>query len=573
MYNDYKISAHLVIFRYWRCSCWFVYWLSMCHCIYIYNSKKKEQVVAVTILPFFYILCVGSAFAMDDPPENQQEQGYQSQHRESTVSESQSSLNEISPHSCPQCPCCSLPCLGIAAGALIGATSSGVLGYFLAPQICGCLGKQGALIVGTGGCTACGGGLGAGLCQARTGVQCCNHGTPSPEQGGESSSTSSSLPITTQPGPINPYGTIPGPSQEHSTSFISGYNGLGQISSLQGMQSVLLGVSEQVSTMLKTITLKMHETHTEEPTSIQSGRTSFRKSVLSMLPTNGASSSVQTFFPCKLLVFSDTYTSNLECKTGSSHVGIVTNLSTDWTIGLTMHSNKGRKQESSGMKVGTSIGSVQAQLNTTGLLAAIVSNSGKPGITTTISTCYSWGTIKNSRSVSDHERDLCTKGNADISMSGGLVQVGYNVFLSKGVVVIPYVEYLMSYVQWRPYSEHSGLNPCTISKNSEKFHETSIGFRNQWTVTNRSSLQLWVAGVSGCRKQSHLHSRLLQARIGQYEAWVPTRKNQYKRTDIGFAYSINLMDTVQIELNGKTCFEKGETLKTQQIGCTLQYVY
>lgn len=371
--------------------------------------------------------------------------------------------------------------------------------------------------------------------------------------------------------------TQPRPScmieERETVLFLPGYNHQEQCRSLDSLQSMLVPISMQVMHILKSLALNVYEIPKDTETHSTTQFVSHRKR---QLPSLGITtvSSITGRPRSRITAFVDGYPSTLKQKSHSGQVGMVIECTPMTRIALAYTCYKDTtKKDFYGIHMGSSVGYTQMKVHQEGISSLIAVNPTGSGFTSHLSCCYGWGNAKTIRHISSIAQDTKTKGHPDIYLRGGLMQLGYNYPIVPSLRITPYVEYLMTYVQWRPYRESSGMFPRELSKNKERIEEKGIGVRNQWMVTSTSHIQTWIAGVIGYRKQSSLHSKLLQAHNSHYEVWVPIRNKRYRRMDIGIAYTIRPMDTVRLALNGKTGFEKSETFKIQQIGCTLQYFY
>lgn len=52
--------------------------------------------------------------------------------------------------------------------------------------------------------------------------------------------------------------------------------------------------------------------------------------------------------------------------------------------------------------------------------------------------------MKNTRTVTHGDSKASAKGTPDISLIGGLVQLGYNISISKSISITPYKEAMLS---------------------------------------------------------------------------------------------------------------------------------
>lgn len=358
-------------------------------------------------------------------------------------------------------------------------------------------------------------------------------------------------------------------------TFIPGYNRAGQISSLQSMQSILLGSSEQVLYSLRLLALKAYTNTSYEDDSLQlmTKFTSKRHMLSGPHQKNTQNTLTSAFKSYSMFGFIDNYTANLERKCRGGRIGIITNLMPNVRLGLAYNRNKEAAKEHIGMRFGTASGSVKAQTTTDSLSAVISWNTDKFGFTGHLASCYGWGKVKTNRYFTHGDSEVGAKGKPDISLGGGLFQLGYNLPITKRFSFTPYIEYMISTVSWSSYSEKTGPLPCKISQNKEYVMEQSIGLRNQWKVTTNSQLQSWVSAISGKRTLEGIHSKPLIAQIDRYKASIPTYKKRYVRTELGLSYEANIIDTINIGINTSVRLEKTKRFEGQQINTYIQYTY
>lgn len=271
--------------------------------------------------------------------------------------------------------------------------------------------------------------------------------------------------------------------------------------------------------------------------------------------------------------FVDNYAANLERKCHAGRIGIITNLIPNVRLGLAYNRNKEAAKEHIGMRFGTASGSVKAQTTTDSLSAVISWNTDNFGFTGHLASCYGWGKVKTNRYFTHGDSEVGAKGKPDISLGGGLFQLGYNLPITKHCSFTPYIEYMLSTVSWSSYREKTGPLPCKISQNKEYVMEQSISLRNQWKVTTNSQLQTWVSVISGKRTLESIYSKPLVAQIDMYKASVPTYKKRYVRTELGLSYEANIIDTINIGINTSVRLEKTKRFEGQQVNTYIQYTY
>lgn len=361
----------------------------------------------------------------------------------------------------------------------------------------------------------------------------------------------------------------------YDVAFIPGYNRAGQISSLQSMQSILLGSSEQVLYSLRLLALKAYTNTSYEDDSLQlmTRFTSKRHMLSGPHQKNTQNTLISALKSYVMFGFIDNYTANLERKCRGGRIGIITSLMPNVRLGLAYNRNKEAVKEHIGMRFGTASGSVKAQTTTDSLSTVISWNTEDFGFTGHLASCYGWGKVKTNRYFTHGDSEVGAKGKPDISLGGGLFQLGYNLPITKHFSFTPYIEYMLSTVSWSSYHEKTGPLPCKISQNKEYVMEQSIGLRNQWKVTTNNQLQTWVSVISGKRTLASIYSKPLIAQIDRYKASIPTYKKRYVRTELGLSYEANLIDTINIGLNTSVRLEKTKRFEGQQINTYIQYTY
>ena len=166
----------------------------------------------------------------------------------------------------------------------------------------------------------------------------------------------------------------PGSSQgggSGMSTLIPGYNIHSQMSSLQGLQCVLLSTVEQVAENLKILTLKAVNTSKENKFNVASfnhgvskKNTSFQKHFSANVPANkqGIDNRIVSSLD-KFHVFAvmDGYSMNLEKKVRSGQLGIITDIFSDLSIGLVYEHNSSSSKEYTGVMFDSAIGSAKQQ--------------------------------------------------------------------------------------------------------------------------------------------------------------------------------------------------------------------
>lgn len=165
------------------------------------------------------------------------------------------------------------------------------------------------------------------------------------------------------------------------------------------------------------------------------------------------------------------------------------NLSPTINIGLAYNCNKKVYKEYSEARINSNSGSVKSKSTNDGLAAIFTLNPEKKGLAGTMIGLYSWRKVTNSRRSTHGEKHIVTKGSSNITLVGGLVQLGYNIPTIKTLMLTPYVECLFSRVKWSPYTEKQSPVTYKIRENRENLLEKSVGLKTKWELTEHSQLQ------------------------------------------------------------------------------------
>lgn len=359
--------------------------------------------------------------------------------------------------------------------------------------------------------------------------------------------------------------------------FIPGHNAESHMNSLLGMQCALLNTSEQILTTLKLLALKGCEKAFESESILQPeehfyvktqrvrGPVKIFKGNNQLVPTG-----VNFLSPFATI---NSYEGNLEHKIRSGQVGVMIDVAPGFCCGFAYNRHYNNIKDYSGVQLGTGIGGVKTKSETECLSTVITLNPNKAGFTGQLASSYGWGKVKNTRSFTHANRGVCANGTPNISLTGGLIQLGYNILVSRDVTVTPYIETLYSLVKWSSYKELSGPLPCEVSKNKEQVIEKSIGVRSHWQVTNKSQLQVWVAGISRDCGIDSIRCKPLRSRSSRYEASVPGSRRIYQRTEFGVSYTASLTDKLVLGIHSMIHLESPRKIEGQQMSLALQYVY
>lgn len=374
-----------------------------------------------------------------------------------------------------------------------------------------------------------------------------------------------------------------GGSSGGTSTLIPGYNIHSQMSSLQGLQCVLLSAVEQVAENLKVLTLKALSASKENKSNIASfnhdtskKNTSFQKHFSANVPTNKQevdNSIISSLEKFHVFAVIDSYSMNLERKVRSGQLGIITNIFSDLSIGMAYAHNNSLSKEYIGAMFGSVIGSAKAMMNTNALSAIFIWNTNKTGLSGCISSYYGWGKMKNTRQYLHTEEIISSKGSPNIMLGGGLIQVGYNCLISKTLMITPYIEYLFITTGWKEYDEIKGSLPSHISSTKEELISKNIGIRNRINFTENSQLQTWVTGAFGQRKLGSITAQPLKSTKSIYKAMIQNSKKKYVQGEAGLSYEIIVTSHCKIGLSGDVQLEKNRPLKNGNVKCFFHLIY
>ena len=359
-------------------------------------------------------------------------------------------------------------------------------------------------------------------------------------------------------------------TEKETCLFIPGYSHEGQVSSLLGLQGVLLGSTEKVITTLRLLALQ----HTNKHTVGQSLEIDSRPR--SQIPSSDIISSyIQLQNPGFLRYFSiaaDNYESNLECKSRSAQLGLTMNPTPYVHVGLMYHRQNKYFSFSKEVQLDSACGIAKAKTKVEGLAGIVTLNPDKAGFTGQFASYYGWGNTKNHRSIGYIGRELETKGCSKIHLSGGLVQLGYNLPLANNWFLTPYIENVFSIVTWNGYKEAPSPFACSISKNKEQLWRNSIGMKTIGEIGNNSQMQIWTAYSTGYHKIAGLTSMFLDAPMKKYQVAVPGIDRKSTQVEVGISHQTKITTTLTSYLNAITKINNGE-LDTSHLTLSIVYHY
>lgn len=366
---------------------------------------------------------------------------------------------------------------------------------------------------------------------------------------------------------------------EGTSSFVSGYDTLGNINSLQGLQCVLGRTTSQVSTILKMWSLKNmscpHETRKNIvithrlQNDIVSHIKRQKKPFCSSSPHLSLLSKLSV--PYHMFSFSEGYHTNLEYKPHTMQAGIIAYPCLGLGVGLAYDYLEGRSDSFVKTQYNVS-GSVKAKTTTNILSSTIAWNMDQTGLMGQIIGCYGWGYMRNTRHFPFIRKNVGVHSNPEVELNGGLLQLGYNIQSPFSIMFTPYIEGMFVTVGWKKYREHYGILSGTISNYKEQIWERSVGLRGYWDISPQIQVQAWISKVFGHSNTAMLKATSLLFSIPLYEVWLPVTKKNYIKNEIGMSYSMNLLDMVNIGLKG-ILHHTNDTLTAQSLQFSLRYMY
>lgn len=578
----------------------------------IQKIKGNYRKIAVNaIIPFCIFFCVTEAVGMNNrngyssSPVNERTPLLQSSHSFQRIEASprREGCCARMKRRCGRCSEGMCTCAIVAAESAICGVASGVTSYIATQKLeselywalkITCTQLSSPTYVGLVGC---GVGCASAAAVSATSIGCmkcyqttCSHRAENTDgeqhlDSEDESETSSQIAlhvITTQPSSIgisNPAVITRQPDPRDTASsyysrFLSEFDPKSHIHSLLGMQSTLLDISEQTVSALRQAVLKTHEHMLGAEMMYQQEGYVYSKGQKFQYPSCVAKGTDSLFLKRYVhhFVTFDSYETNFEHKLGSGQAGIVADMTSGVCLGLvySRHNNHGKMY--SGIPNSPWTGMIKVRTNTESLSAGLAFNIGGTGVTGHFASCYGWGKAKNIRSFIHGTMEVCSKGSPDIRIAGGLVQLGYNLSVSKQIRLIPYIETTCSVVQCGSYKESLSLFSCELTKNKEQVIEKSIGLRSYWKPSDMLQAQLWIAAVSGCRDVKSLSCNIVKSRL-KHEVSVPSKQTRYKKTDVGLSYLINITPRLCLEMNGMTSFENIKKSKEKQLTLFFTYNY
>lgn len=380
---------------------------------------------------------------------------------------------------------------------------------------------------------------------------------------------------------------FPGPGTDGSTaSFMSGFDATTHLSSLQGVQCLLVPISMQTIDSLKTLVLKTVNTTMKE--------TYFQDHAYAFVPSGTYKTFTHTskksgpFYatapmsqwlhrPSSLGLYqlfssTDVSQTNLEYTTQSATVGAICYPLNRWSAGIMYDTTHGKNNYSARV-IQVPVDSVQATVERNRLSAAIAWNIDTQGLNGVLSSCYGWGTGKTTRYFRHAGESAYAKGHTAMAVYGVLGQLGYTIPLSDSTVLTPYVEQLVVQVTASPYEETQGQGTAMISKHREHTREKSFGIRHQWIHHNTSQLQTWLTKNYRHQRKSDMIVQPRMYSISTNTLLLPGYKKTYSFYEVGLSFKKNVTETCIVGLSGKVQYDTIQKDTKQQGTCYIQYLF
>lgn len=378
--------------------------------------------------------------------------------------------------------------------------------------------------------------------------------------------------------------SLPSTSEEGkpSNTLISEYNIVGNLSSLQGLQSALCTNVNHTLLFLKLLTLKGHTISSSEDENINpyftvkpSSNSGIVKDASPIKYAKGIHQHINTIlYPQSQLVGGITgYDKKLTCNEYVTKVKLLKMSIDGLNIGLSYDAKKNVFRTYDGLKMPLGCGSARIKTETH-LLATVASwNTKKSGPTGQVAICCGLGKMKAIRAFSHGDIEEYSKGNSTMYLHGALSQVGYTICLNNKIRITPYMECTFVKVQKEPYKEYKGVIPTTISGHYEKLFGKGLGIHIDWNQYSTTALQVWSAITIGQHHTSQLVSSSSLSPLFSHELAIPMYQIQHLQTEIGLSYRRYIKDSIAINVNGHLQFEKIKKCLSQSINLALTYSY
>lgn len=364
---------------------------------------------------------------------------------------------------------------------------------------------------------------------------------------------------------------------EGTSAFVSGYDILGNVSSLQELQCIFGSATTQVSSILKMWSLRntscVNETkcNMSKSYSFYSDISRKKEKKISDLSLPQLSLLSHLSAPYHMFSSIDGYYKNLEYKPHAIQAGVIVFPGTGLQVGVSYDFLENRMNPPFKIQH-NSFGSAKAKTTTNILSLAAAWNTEQTGLMGQAIGCYGWGYMPNTRYVPFIGEKVSVNSKPDIELNGGLFQLGYNIQFSSPIRLTPYVEGMLVSVGWKNYKEHYGIVSSNISNYKEVLWERSIGLRGYWNINPQSNVQAWISKIFGRSNVTNLKATSLLFSIPLYKIRLPALEKQYIKNEFGMSYSMKLSDKISMSLNSIFDYTNN-TLHAQNIQCSFQYVY
>lgn len=368
-------------------------------------------------------------------------------------------------------------------------------------------------------------------------------------------------------------------SQSHSKklqmlSYIDGYNKKSQIFSLKSLQGIFYSPKEQMLARLKNFVLQ-NDFMPKDVDYYEYDREDYTNTIVqypiirSNIMVKNSCSSLKR---CNFFGYSKNNSKNLEIKPSSCQIGIITNTKSGLSLSLAYNRDKDKVSSFSHMIMEPCCNPAQSTINSDCLSSLFIWDPNYSGFKGYIVTAYGWGQMKNTRYAIHNKKEICTKGEAAVTMYGSLYRLGYTLPLKKSIMFTPYIENSFVQIAWKSYNEHIGVLPCKISNYKERTYERNIGVHISWTDKDCSLLQAW-AVISNRR---HISSKIESVPLSAlnsffYLSKIPGNKKEYTQKEVGISYKRKVIERVAITFDSKFFYKKHNNGK--EVECNIHYIF
>lgn len=356
-------------------------------------------------------------------------------------------------------------------------------------------------------------------------------------------------------------------------SYIDGYNKKSQLSSLKSLQGLFYNPKEQMLARLKTFVLQ----NDVMPTDINyyGYDREDDTNTISQYPvmlSNIVKNSCPNLKQCTFFGYSKNNSKNLKLKPYSYQIGIITNIKSSLSLSLAYNRDKDKISSFSHMIMEPFCNPAQSTINLDCLSNLFIWNPSHSGFKGYIVSAYGWGQMKNMRYAIHNKKEICTKGETNITIYGSLYRLGYTLPLKKSIMFTPYIENSFIQIAWKSYNEYIGVFPCKISSYKEKLYERNIGVDISWTDKDCSLLKAWAVTSNRRHTLSKVEATPLSpSKSFFYLSRIPKNKKEYTQKEIGISYKRKIIERIAITFDSKFLYAKHNNGK--EVECSIHYIF